>query len=371
MNKNIANFFRNNKNMSRYIAFSIIVFLATVAAFFARKSNTVHLKTVAETNVCDTTQIPKYLLYDIAIAINSNNGLEKKSNRIVLQVVDNEGFENIYTYNKIDSTISYHVDSTSNFNQMDLVDSIAFKALIKPETKIYKRWWSLLKPFRDDFVAKRRTLFERLPAELPNYDYRVISDFRQSENQAQLLKAGHSASPLSAHQFGLASDIAIKRKGRYLKGFTFYKIMGEMAVSQGLTWGGNFVGFVDPGHIQLFENSAKMLAVIPELRFEFEPFRKYYLQRIEKMTKAGKEKSVEDTKELVNVIDVLNNGKICVCEADSLKIESVNFQRTSKLDNVGYQLDTDVFVSINESKKSLKIFEPNKKPKILSLGTWQ
>lgn len=357
--------------MSRYIAVSIIVFLATVAAFFARKSNTVHLNIDDGTNICDTTQIPNYLLYDIAIAINSNNSLEKNSNRIVLQVIDNEGLENIYTYNKIDSTISYFVDSTSNFNQMNLVDSIAFKALIKPETKIYKRWWPLLQSFRDEFTAKRKSLFEKLPDELPNYDFRVISDFRQSENQAQLLKAGYSASPLSAHQFGLASDIAIKRKGRYLKGFTFYKIMGEMAISQGLTWGGNFVGFIDPGHIQLFENSAKMLAVIPELRFEFEPFRKYYYQRIEKMTKAGKEKFVEDTKELVEVIDVLNEGKICACEADTLKVTSINFPRTSKLEKVGFQLDTDVLLSINEVNRQIKIFEPKKKPKKLMLGTWK
>lgn len=356
--------------MNRYIAVSIIVFLTTIAAFFARKSNTVHLKIEEGNNICDTTQIPKYLIYDVAIALNSTNSLEKTSNRILLQIIDSEGFENIYTYNKIDSTINYFVDSTSNFYQMNLVDSIAFMALIRSETKIYKRWWPLLKPLRDEFVEKRKSLFEKLPDDLPNYDFRVISDFRQSENQAQLLKAGHSASPLSAHQFGLASDIAIKRKGRYLKGFTFYKIMGEMAVNQGLTWGGNFVGFVDPGHIQLFENSAKMLAVIPELRYEFEPFRKYYNHRIEKMTKAGKEKLVEDTKDLVDVIDVLNDGKICACE-DSLKIGAINFSRTPKLEKVGYQLDTDVLLTINEVKKEMQIFEPKKKSKLIRLGTWR
>jgi peptidoglycan LD-endopeptidase CwlK len=371
MNKKIANFIRNNKSMSRYITVSIIVFLATIAAFFARKSNTIQLKIGDEINICDTTQIPKYLLYDIAIAINSNVSLEKTSNRILLQIIDNEGFENIYTYNKIDSTVSFFIDSTVNFEELQLADSIVFKALIEPDNKLYKRWGQLLQPYRDEFVAKRKSLFEKLPEKLPNYDYRVISDFRQSENQAKLLKAGFSAAPLSAHQFGLASDIAIKRKGRYLTGFTFYKIMGEIAINQGLTWGGNFVGFVDPGHIQLFENSAKMLAVIPELRFEFEPFRKYYYQRIEKMTKAGKEKSIEDTKELVEVIDVLNENKICACTADSLKNNTIKFPRTSKLERVGYQLDTDVLLSINEANKEIKIFEPKKNPQILLLGTWK
>lgn len=366
--------FDNNNiklKMSRFIGISIVIFLTTIAIYFGIDSKIEHLKIDLKNNYCDTTKIPEYVLFDIAKAIYSNNIVDKNFSRIILQVINSEGVESIFAFNKQDLKINSQIDANSNIQEITQADSISFKALLTPSSKLYERWSTLLVPFRNDFVNKRVDLFENLPSILPNYSFTIVSDFRQSDSQAKLLKSGWSATPLSAHQFGLAADIAIKRKGRYLKGFTFYKIMGEMAIEKGLTWGGNFVGFVDPGHIQLFENSANMLAIIPELAFEFEPFRSYYIERIEKLTKAGKEKNVEDTKDLLDVIDVLNDGKLCICDSNISKIRTTKQIEGKKLSNQNYKPDIDILLVFNEINKVLIVYQPKKNMRQYNLGTWR
>ena len=320
-------------------------------------------------SICDTIAIPKYSIFDVANNLNSNYDFDKNANRIILLIIDSQGVESLFSYDSSQNSLQTINDSLSSFGPLSIADSIALKALLVPSSKLYERWRPLVQPYREDFLLRRNRLFEYLPAELPNYEFKIVSDLRQSENQQKLLKLGMSATPLSLHQFGLAADIAIKRRGKYLKGYTFYQIMGKEAIQQGLTWGGNFVGFIDPGHIQLFENSAKLLSVIPELRFEFEPYRSYYNDRIKKRTLEGKADLVEDSKELIQIMDLLNDEKLCICEA---KMEVPNHQeieQNQKLLSIQYQKERDYLVYFDEKSKYLQIYSPFENSTRMLLGT--
>ena len=52
-----------------------------------------------------------------------------------------------------------------------------------------------------------------------------------------------------------------------------YDQYGYKAKEIGLYWGGDFVGFPDPGHIQAFLNSASLIQKYPEVALEYEPFK--------------------------------------------------------------------------------------------------
>ncbi len=354
--------------MNRYLLFSIILFFAGLIYFFGEKTESNLTFSKNEKQKCDTTKIPKYSLFDLANMLNNTINYSTDSAKIVLLITDSQGIKNRFSYQKVDNLFLKATVDESNFTNLTLSDSIAFKALISPNSKIYERWWPIIEPFRHDFVKKRTELFNQLPAELPNYKFIVISDFRKTDSQEKLLKTGKSTSPLSAHQFGLASDIAIKRKGRYLTGHTFYKIMGKKSIEQGLTWGGNFVGFVDTGHIQLFENSAKMLAEMPTLSYEFEPFRNYYESRIKIMELAGKEKSIEDTKQLLQMMDFLNDGKICACQLS--EGISTNNNKAEQLKPIDYQQDKDYLILLNETEREATIYQPKENVVKFKLGTF-
>ncbi|MES2795794.1 MAG: M15 family metallopeptidase [Bacteroidota bacterium] len=358
--------------MNRYFIVSIFIFLLTIGYFLQIWKAEDKSYTLDEVeSVCDSSEIPKYSIFDVANNLNSNYDFDKNARRIILLIIDSQGVESLFSVDSSQNSLQIINDSLSSFGSLSAADSITLKALLVPNSKLYERWWSLVQPYREDFLVRRNRLFEYLPAELPNYEFKILSDLRQSENQQKLLKLGMSATPLSLHQFGLATDIAIKRRGKYMKGYTFYHIMGKEAIQQGLTWGGNFVGFMDLGHIQLFVNSAKLLSIIPELRFEFEPYRSYYNERIEKMTLEGKANLVEDSKELIQIMDLLNDEKLCLCES---KIETVNIQeidQNQKLLSIQYQKESDYLVYLNEKSKYIKIYSPFDNSTKMTLGIWK
>jgi hypothetical protein len=358
--------------MNRYFLVSIFLFFIGIMFILSpKKEKNIFIKEEAAP-FCDTTStLSDYQIFDVVLGLRPQLASTNQTNKIVYFDTDNEGFKTTFSYDKLLDLYQFSADSGAKPKPITLADSIAFKALIVSNPKLFERWAKVLKPFREEFVNKRTRLFALLPNDLPNYDYKVVSDFRLSDNQEQLLKAGKSAAPLSAHQFGLASDIAIKRKGKYLTGYTFYKIMGQQAIKQELTWGGNFVGFVDPGHIQLFDNSAKMLAQIPALRYEFELFRNHYQSRVDKMTKAGKAKSVEDTKELLQIMDMLNEENLCICESKKIVNKADSLALNNKLKVVDYQKDTQLLIYLNKNEKSVIVQLPNQKPKKMALGTWK
>jgi peptidoglycan LD-endopeptidase CwlK len=319
---------------------------------------------------CDSTIVPEFSVFDVANTIYQNPILFENANKIILITKDTSGAQNLYAYNRQTDDFNEIRDENSAFPQLNAADSIALKALISPNPKLYERWWNVIKPHREYFWEKRSQLFEGLSIETPKYDYKIVSDFRQSDNQAKLLKAGKSASPLSQHQFGLAADVAIKQAKTYLKEFKTYKVMGVKAEEKGLYWGGNFKGFVDPGHIQLFENSAKLLSNLPELRFEFEPYKDFYYDRVEKMTNSGKEKSVEDSKELLQILEALNEGKLCKCN-QSIGSDDIKFSlKNSKLLASIYEPKQDYLVEIDSKSRILAVISPTGKYLKHRIGTW-
>ncbi len=355
---------QKNIKMYRYFLISISLFLTILGTFLYRTEGPDYKATVNNKPACDTTIVPPYSLYDIANTINSDFSIDKKYNRLFYLSIDNQADTTLAIYDKNLQKFSFLTDSTFKNAGFTMADTIAFKALIDQNSRLYDRWSLFLGNYRNEFVKKRKLLFDSLSPKLPGYNFTFISDYRNADDQASLLKAGKSATPLSAHQFGLATDVAIKHKGRYLTGYIFYKIMGEMAIDKGLVWGGKFVGFVDPGHIQLFENSAKMLVQIPELRYEFEPFRQHYYKRIEKFIAAGKEKYIEDTKELIEVMDLLKDGRLCACKKNDAGSNTL----IEKLKIEEFDPKTDVLVFMQN--QDLVIYRPDSGATLMKLGTW-
>lgn len=237
----------------------------------------------------------------------------------------------------------------------------------------YDRYTSLLKDIRTQFLAKRDSMMQSYLHQHPKYKLRIQSDLRGSGKQHRHLTMGKSASPLSQHNFGLASDIAILYKGRQLQNINFYKtFLGDIGGQYGLTWGGTFLGFIDPNHVQYFKKSADMLEQFPELRLEYEPYLRYFKNRVQRMTAAGKVEKVEDTKALLAVLHELHKGKSCVCDTLAerptptfLRSFFPSFQRS------GYQSSRDILLIGDLDSQTVTLFHPTGVQKTLRLGKWQ
>lgn len=95
------------------------------------------------------------------------------------------------------------------------------------------------------------------------YDMTMIEGHRTAERQDSLSSGVTQAKGYqSYHQYGLAADCAFMKNGKLMtdpsdpwtmKG---YKLMGEVAKSVGLVWGGNWT-FKDYGHTELRTPQAK------------------------------------------------------------------------------------------------------------------
>jgi D-alanyl-D-alanine carboxypeptidase len=363
-------YFKSKMSSIRYLFLSIFIFIVSVFVLKKESKKIKYLFGKNDALLCDTTSIPSFSIFDVAKGLNGHETLFGNENRIILSVIDADN-ESIFVYDKLKNDYYFLGDSTNNLLPFSAADSVSFKALIKPNLKLYERWWGFIRPFRSEFWQKKSQVFTDYSLKMPSHNYAVVSDFRLSDNQAQLLKLGKSVAPLSQHQFGLANDIALKREKKYLQDFKTYKVMGDLAIENDLYWGGNFKGFVDLGHIQLFENSAKMLASIPALSFEFEPYKNVYLNRIDKMTKAGKEKSVEDSKELINILETLNEGKLCSCNLSIDVPEKYNVYESEVLKEINYSNVKDYLIRINLKNKILTIKSINGKVIKMPLGTWK
>ena len=99
----------------------------------------------------------------------------------------------------------------------------------------------------------------------------------------------------------------MKRSPRYLR-------LGQEAKSIGLFWGGDFVGFPDPGHVQRFANSATFIEKYPFVSFEFERYRNVYQQAYLKKKSLGRIDLVKDTEALLTSMNRQRLGKVCACQ---------------------------------------------------------
>jgi hypothetical protein len=144
------------------------------------------------------------------------------------------------------------------------------------------------------------------------WSMRFLQAVRNLKRQQELKNSGRSQVFLSFHNFNLAADVGLYARRRYLRRSPRYTRMGQEAKQLGMFWGGDFVGFPDPGHVQRFINSADFVSKFPELAFEFERYRDHYQSII--LKNANRLNKVRDTEALLKTLDRLKLGKVCACQ---------------------------------------------------------
>ena len=118
------------------------------------------------------------------------------------------------------------------------------------------RDWALMDPA----YAQRLLKAFKIMKEKHGYDMAILEGYRSPERQNTLAALGASVTNAAAfqswHQYGLAADCAFLRDGKIvisekdpwaMRGYALY---GEVAESQGLTWGGRWK-MMDFGHTEL------------------------------------------------------------------------------------------------------------------------
>jgi peptidoglycan LD-endopeptidase CwlK len=127
----------------------------------------------------------------------------------------------------------------------------------RPMLASASREWSAL----DADFRQRLLLVFKLMREKHGYELALLEGYRSPERQELLRGRGSSVTQAGAfqsyHQYGLAADCAFYRDGKLVisekdpwaqRG---YELMGEVAESVGLGWGGRWTSIVDLGHLEL------------------------------------------------------------------------------------------------------------------------
>jgi peptidoglycan LD-endopeptidase CwlK len=242
-------------------------------------------------------------------------------------------------------------------------------ALATQPRYLYTRWEKLLIEERINFLAKR----DSIHAVMKNLSgsVKIISDLRSMANQQRYLQKNKTASPISMHNFGFAADFAIMRNNKISNNLSLYNPLNELTAQQGMTWGGNFVGFLDPGHIQLFKNGAEMLRKYPDLIFEFEPYRPQYNAWMNKMINWGKEAKAGDTKELLVELNKYKKDKPCPCLDGKINIQNSRLNEIqAKVMSLGYQQNTDLLLIGDTKRQTLSLTSTNGTI-IYEIGLWK
>lgn len=169
-------------------------------------------------------------------------------------------------------------------------------------------WSSYLQSEIQAFSAQKDSLLQHIRAK--GWAMRYVQAARNLKRQQQLNAMGRSQVLLSFHNFNLAADVGLYVRGRYLRRSARYSQVGQAAKAFGLFWGGDFVGFPDPGHVQRLANSAALVKQYPLLAFEFEKYRDHYAR----IYAAGRPEHVRDTRELLVTLNKLKVGQICACQ---------------------------------------------------------
>jgi len=146
------------------------------------------------------------------------------------------------------------------------------------------------------------------------YRLKFLQSERGLARQMDLFNRGRSMTALSMHNFNLAVDVGIYRRGRYLRRSNRYQILGSLAKNLGAFWGGDFVGFPDLGHIQAFSNGANLVQKFPELTFEYIRYKYLYEQNYASALARGQGDLVEDTRQLIMELNKNRAQKVCACQ---------------------------------------------------------
>ncbi len=242
-------------------------------------------------------------------------------------------------------------------------------ALATQPRYLYTRWEKLLMDERINFLAKRDSIHAVMKN--LNGSVKIISDLRSMANQQQYLQKNKTASPISMHNFGFAADFAVFRNNRISNNLLHYNPLNYLTEQKGMTWGGNFIGFVDPGHIQQFKNGAEMLRKYPDLIFEFEPYRPQYNAWMKKMISWGKEAKAGDTKELLVELNKFKKDKPCPClEGNINKNTSKMKEIQDIIQHLGYQQSTDLLLIGDIKNQTLSLTSSNGTI-IYEIGMWK
>ncbi|MBI5256110.1 MAG: M15 family metallopeptidase [Burkholderiales bacterium] len=129
--------------------------------------------------------------------------------------------------------------------------------LSRPLVGTASRQWELL----DEDFRRRLLLVFKLLRQQHGYEAVLLEGYRSPERQQALAALGPTVTQAGAfesyHQHGLAADVAFLREGRIviserdewaMRGYEHY---GALAASVGLTWGGQWRGLKDYGHVEL------------------------------------------------------------------------------------------------------------------------
>jgi peptidoglycan LD-endopeptidase CwlK len=348
------------------------------------------LRNLWATRGCDTTRgVFPVSIYDLSLPLYQldtlTEAISQTSRVYAVRVEDSKRFywAGLYAPEGEQPTKMDSAGMAAGFYNwpMSANDRAALASLVSTPTYFYDRWLHLLEPHRKEFLEKREQLLDSLEEVYPNYQIQINSDLRSAGTQAKYLGKGASMTPLSQHQFGFAADIGAwtmvqkrvkvrgnkkKKRSRYrtvvvkqMGGTRVFNNLGDIAKSFTLYWGGDFMGFADPNHVQYFANSAALLEQIPPLRYEFEPFRNFYENRVQKMTEAGKADKVEDTRQLLEALDKLREEQPCFCHEKKEQTLAELAHIKSNLQMVGYQAEKDLLLVFDQRIQQLWVQAPN------------
>ncbi len=218
------------------------------------------------------------------------------------------------------------LDLRLNGENVGLVDSRSLRYLASIQD-VYPALDSIWKPYLLEeikgFDQQKDSLSSRL--QTMGWQMRYLSSTRNLKRQQQLNSSGRSKVLLSFHNFQLAADVGLYSRRRYLKRSPRYSRMGREAKGFGMYWGGDFVGFPDPGHVQRFANSAALIDKYPALSFEFERYRDSYQQVYETKKSIGREDLVQDTEALLISMNRQRIGKVCACQYAMMPVLNLTF----------------------------------------------
>ncbi len=323
---------------------------------------------------CDTTQrINDLTVQHISQSFYLKDTLLRQNlhpKRVFVAIADKQGRVKMNGVMATDEERPLVVDSSVNQSLiLTWQDQEYLWALAAQPRYLYNRWEKLLADERIIFLSKRDSIHNIMKN--LNGTVRVISDLRSMANQQKYLSKNKTASPISMHNFGFAADFAIFRHNRISNDLSLYRPLNDLTAFHSMTWGGNFVGFIDPGHIQLFKNGAEMIRKYPDLIFEFEPYRPQYNSWMNKMITAGKEQKANDTKELLIELNSYKKDKPCPCLNGKIQVPNtliVSVQNQAK--SRGYQSETDLLLVGDLASETVSLITANG---IISypLGVWK
>ena len=313
---------------------------------------------------CDTTRtINELSVQNITQAFYFSDTLTKQKifpNNVFIAIADVEGNLKMAGVTAQGDEHPQAVNSFSDSSSLVLTwqEQEYLWALVSQPRYLFNRWEKLLVDERTSFLLKRDSIHQVMRN--VNGSVKIISDLRSMANQQKYLGSNKTASPISMHNFGLAADFAVIRNNRMSNNLSYYRPLDNLTAKFGMTWGGNFIGFSDPGHIQLFRNGAEMLRKYPDLIFEFEPYRPQYNSWMNKMINWGKEEKANDTKELLLELNKYKKERPCPClsaTANTPFLLILKAQNQSEI--LGYQPDKDLLLVGDLASKTVSLVTGN------------